>query len=257
MWENRDFDYEKDVFFKKNISYNEMQLFVEKLLKILREKLNGGKNFAIYQHLIWTRYNSVEEIKRGVFEFGLQVRNPCISSTANITGNLATINADDVLNYYYDSTLASTRDNLGLILPTTIKDEKGRIINFALDKKPENIRWNEGYYSAISDFIMDNKNYLSNTYSLFHFTLKKDSESENSYTINRKAFPFLSKEKQKSHILELARLIKEIIVDKYHITSEKEYDSAKDVNPFIEKLIADKLAITSGPYIDPSCWEFP
>lgn len=257
MWENNDFDYERDTISKDRLSYAELKKFIEKFLELLKQKLDGGKNFAIYQHLVWTRYDTVEDIRRGVFRYGLEVKHPCISSTTNITGNLAEISADDVMNYYYDSTMDALRDNLGFILPTKIVDEKGRIINFALDKRPENICWNEGYYSAIIDFILDHKSSLSNAYSLFHFTLLRQSETGNEYYINKKAFPFLSKKKQKEHMLELSRLIKEIIVGKYHIASEEEYDNAKDINPFIEKLIADKLAVTTEPYIDPAYWEFP
>ena len=48
-----------------------------------------------------------------------------------------------------------------------------------------------------------------------------------------------------------------MLVNVKKIVSEEEYDNAQDINPFIEQLIADKLAVTEGPYISPDYWEFP
>lgn len=257
MWQNKNFNFETDLRKKMHINRTEMLKVVENLLNNIRAKAgNNGSNYIIYQHLIWLRDNTLEEIISGVFNYGLRVKSPCISSTTNITGNLAEISAEDVLNYYYDTSINCSRDNLGFIIPKTIIDEKGRVINLALDKKPANIRWNEGYYSAMIDFLLDLDHNLSNAYSLFHFELQPLIDKY-SYSINTQALPFLSKQEQVTHDLELAKQIKNVLVNVKKIVSEEEYDNAQDINPFIEQLIADKLAVTEGPYISPDYWEFP
>ena len=257
MFPQEEFDYEKHIRSKKGLTLKQMTSFVDTLLRVLRKKCGeNGSNYSIYQHLIWFREDGLENIVHGVFSNGLWVKNPCISSTTNITGNLSKISAEDVLSYRYDCSIDYHRHNLGFIIPKTIVDEKGRRINLSLDEKPKDIRWNEGYHSSMIDFLLSGCKSLPNVYSLFHFDLYLPGD-EFGYRLNTNALPFLPKEKQRAHELAIAKLIKNTLVFEKKVLTEEEYDKAKDINPYIEKLIADTLAVTTGPYIDPAYWEFP
>lgn len=256
MWHNQNYLPEKNLITKLHIPKQTMLNDINRLLDILREKTKG-EEYSIYQHLIWFRYNNLEQIKDGVFRYGLIVKNPSLSSTTNITGSLQKINADSVLDYHYDTSIDTVRHNLGFIIPNYVVDDKGRKIRLALDSKHPNIPWQEGFFSSILDFIMEKHSNLSNLYSLFLFKLDEQN-NEFSYTINKAALPFLPKEQQQQHFATLCQQIKEVLVNKYKILTEQEYDNAKDINPYIDKLIEQEYEKTNGiPYIDPACWEEP
>lgn len=253
MWHNENFN-EDDLLIKNNINLQEITI----LLKNMLNKINSKhESYAIYQHLIWPRYNSIANIKRLTLKYGLNINSLGMASTTNITGNTISITPEDILGYYYDSNITSQRNNMGFIIPLQIKDELGRTINLALDKHHDFIPWREGKMCSILDFIAFEKRQISNTYSLFNADI--DVTHDNfSCQINKKALPFLSEREKQLHYLELSKLIKKVLVDRYKILSEEEYYKAKDINPYIEKLILQEYEKCKNEiYCDSSCWEEP
>lgn len=239
---------------KNNLTKEEMLEAINKLLSLINKQTG---EYAINQHLIWRRYDSWEDIKKGMFNNGLYVRTVGLASTSIITGNTKNITPTDVLSYSYATRVNSGKTNAGFVIPLSFTDEKGRKINLALDKEHAVIPWDEGKMCSILDFILLNKSYLSNTYTLFIFEINPNENIYN-YRINKKAFPFLSDEEKQKHFYELSKLVKNILVKKYKVLTEEEYDNAKDINPYIEQLIADEYEkVKDTLFSDPIYWEEP
>ena len=105
----------------------------------------------------------------------------------------------------------------------------------------DNVNW-KGYIRQkvrLASFYILNKSYLSNTYTLFIFEINPNENIYN-YRINKKAFPFLSDEEKQKHFYELSKLVKNILVKKYKVLTEEEYDNAKKKKQYIEQINEDK-----------------
>lgn len=252
MYHN-DYD-KKHLLIKQNLNREEMLKSIKNMLSAINM---NKEDYAIYQHLIWTRYDTLEDIKEGTLKNGLFVRTVGLASTTMITGNTKLITPEEILSYSYAEKPSTSKSNLGFSIPLSIRDEYGRKIYLALDKTHDSIPWDEGKKCSILDFIIDKKKHLSNSYTLFAFDINP-SANEYSYVINKNAFPFLSEKEKQAHYRELSSIIKEILVNQYHILSEDEYKKAKDINPYIEKLIETEYEKVKGQmFDDPIYWEEP
>ena len=253
MWNYTQFA-TSDLIYGNKITENELIKTLNKLLLLIN---NNKEKYVIIQHLIWPRYDTIENIKLGVMKYGLDIKSIGLASTTKITGNTRTITPRQIMDYHYDMPLTALRHNLGFAIPLTIIDEFGRRINYALDYDHPEIPWREGKMCAIIDFVAFEKKSISNTYSLFNLDLNSTA-NEYSYQINRKALPFLSKEEKKQHFLEVSKIIKKILVNKYKIMTEKEYNQVPDLNPYINKLIMQEYKkVKNEIYANPDCWLEP
>ncbi len=253
MWNNNCFT-TSDLLVKNKVTETELICMLQKLLS----KINKTKeNYVIYQHLIWPRYDTIDNIKLGVMKYGLDIKSIGLASTTKIIGNLKKITPRQIMDYHYDMPLTALRHNLGFAIPLTIVDEFERRINYALDSEHPQIPWREGKMSAIIDFIALEKRNISNTYSLFTLDLNS-TQNEYSYQINKKAFPFLSDTEKKEHYQTVSKIIKKLLVKKYKIMSENEYDRVPDLNPYINKLIMQEYSkVKNEIYANPDCWLEP
>ncbi len=243
------------VYTEEHITRSDMVKNVKKMISYIK-KLNKGETFTIYQHEIWTRYNSLEEIWHGFFANGLSIHPIGVASTTLISGNIDKTSIDHILNYHYDLSIDRRRDNLGMLIPNYIIDNKGRKLNFALEANNHPIiPWREGYISSLLDLV--STSHIPEAFSLFYFYLD-ETINDFSFNINLKAYPFLNKKEKAEFKQKLLKELKYKIVEWFKFMTEEEYETLpeKDFNKKIKDSLVDFYHKTP-PYENPDNWEFP